>query len=133
MGKGTGNGWGSGKASSHWCERNWREQAGLSAGAFKKYKSLWQPDWGRQRKRSRSYIQVCMWHVALALTQHQHLGRVRPEGGRGDTDTMNTGLGVSESRGKKGIWEGEGETYITQQGSAPQSLEAILLWREGLR
>lgn len=40
---------------------------GLSAGAFKKYKSLWQPDWGRQRKRSRSYIQVCMWHMAPAL------------------------------------------------------------------
>lgn len=26
-------------------------------GVFKKYRSLWQPDWGRQRKRSKSYIQ----------------------------------------------------------------------------
>lgn len=33
-------------------------RADLSTGAFKKYRSLWQPDWGRQRRRSGSYIQV---------------------------------------------------------------------------
>lgn len=74
--KSTGNGqgdrklgWGSGKAYS--LSRAGMSRPGLSTGAFKKYKSLWQPDWGRQRKRSRSYIQVCMWHTALALSDQE--------------------------------------------------------------
>lgn len=79
MGKEIGK-WGVGLRQGHSLSRASMSSPGLSTGAFKKYKSLWQPDWGRQRKRSRSYIQVCMWHMALALTQHP--GPIRPRGGR---------------------------------------------------
>lgn len=85
----TGGGGGAGGVGSQVAVGPHGLQPRVPAGAFKKYRSLWQPDWGRRRRRSRSCIQVRVWHQARPVRPGD------PEGGAGgDGDTRNTGSGV---------------------------------------
>lgn len=74
---------------------------GVFIGAFKKYRSLWQPDWGKPRRRSRSYIQVCMWHVSPAHTAPRPVSPGGPVGGGGGNDTKKI------QRARKAFRKGE--------------------------
>lgn len=73
---------------------------GVFTGAFRKYRSLWQPDWGKPRRRSRSYTQVRIRHVSPARTSPQPVSPGGPVG-RGGARTLKT------QRARKAFGKGE--------------------------
>lgn len=107
---------------------------GLFTGAFRKYRpSLWQPDWGKPRRRSRSYIQVCIWHMSPALVQRPSQSDQEAQGEWEGAATLNTGSGVLESGRQERSLGRERKDLHYPAGIRAPVLGVVLLWREGLR